>query len=474
MMRPHAHPERTRRSAAPPLQHEGDDCIIANVAAIGRAMGAKYVYLALRNAVSLRGRSSGTATKYWGWSEARGVLNDIDPEAVEGLRCAAVNRTPSAGGGGCVFVRHIPSGPGRGAAFVVISWDDAASGDEDALTFIELLTRMVLDDVPPQTNEVSAPDTVSSLIEECRLPVLCVARDILAHVNSPAIDFFGGRDAAELMNGSIGHVTRPGHRETEPRHRSGSNEPEGHRTLRSDPRHARIYSVPLLLDGVPYAISAVTSQGKAEKRRMIDALEHQRQRIGLELHDGLGQLLTAARIASSGIAEAAAECEAPYRDQCEWLTSVVDEALALMRGITDELSPAQLLRGDDLAKALEGLAEVTRRISGVECTLACSGEIEIDDPDRRVHVYRIVQEAVNNSVKHARANNIAISVEQSDMDEILITVMDDGVGVPTDTDRGSVGIESMRYRAGLISGDLSIESLSSRHTTVTLKLRPAP
>jgi len=201
-------------------------------------------------------------------------------------------------------------------------------------------------------------------------------------------------------------------------------------------------------------------------RRIADALEEQRRQIGLELHDGVGQLLTAIRIRSQSLVELAASDA--LREECLRLAEEAEQALALLRSISIELSPAGLVRGDTLRRALEMLAESTRNL-GFDCQFSWSGGVRFAEASARAHAFRIVQEALNNAVKHAAARSIRI-VGRTDADAFVLVVADDGIGFDVDRETYTLGLQSRRHRARSLGAALTIESRIGTGTTVTCRI----
>lgn len=206
-----------------------------------------------------------------------------------------------------------------------------------------------------------------------------------------------------------------------------------------------------------------------EPLEALNGFERERQRIGLELHDGIGQLLTALRITSQDIADTIFDEDDPIRLRCLNLAMEADEALSLLRQITTELSPAALLKHDTLKAALEALVEYACQTGQVHCELQWHDDIRFRRPETRAHIYRIVQEAVNNAVKHAAARLIVVSGEAGP-EGVAISVSDDGLGFDVHKDGTTIGIQGLRYRAKLLAAELSIESTAGRGTVVTCRL----
>jgi signal transduction histidine kinase len=188
--------------------------------------------------------------------------------------------------------------------------------------------------------------------------------------------------------------------------------------------------------------------------------EDERRRLARELHDETGQALTAILLGLRAVREAP-DGDAIERAADE-LNQLAVSALEDVRRLAFELRPKAL---DDfgLAAALERLAESIRERSGMAVELEVAGVARLDD-DHETAVYRVVQEALTNVVKHAQAGTASIVVAQRNQ-SVTVVVEDDGRGFVTGpSDR--FGLVAMRERLGLLGGSLRVESENGRGTTV--------
>jgi signal transduction histidine kinase len=201
------------------------------------------------------------------------------------------------------------------------------------------------------------------------------------------------------------------------------------------------------------------------------AAEDERRRFTRELHDETLQGLGALRLALS----AARRLEDPERWKSTLLEAIgeLDTEIASLRGIIADVRPASL---DELGvqAALEALADRTRT-RGVDVALAVDLDYEAGrsttrhDPELETAVYRVVQEAVTNAVKHAGAEEVAVSVREAD-GVVTVRVRDEGHGFdPAEQPRG-YGLVGMRERVESLGGALAIESAPGAGTTVTVRL----
>ena len=193
----------------------------------------------------------------------------------------------------------------------------------------------------------------------------------------------------------------------------------------------------------------------ALEREVLEASERERRRIGHELHDGLGQRLTAASLATNALASAlqtGASADAP---RAEDIACQIREAIAETRALSHGLAPVGLEAGG-LMNALAMLAETAKQSGGVRAVFECAAPVAVPDAEQATHLFRIAQEAVNNALKHAAPGEIRIGLEQREK-SLTLEIEDDGNGLPEPlpADRG-IGLRVMRHRAGLLGGTLEI------------------
>ena len=190
---------------------------------------------------------------------------------------------------------------------------------------------------------------------------------------------------------------------------------------------------------------------------LVDVREEERRRIARELHDELGQWLTALKMELSTLASAAQRGNLDER--VANMVSMVDETVASVRRIASDLRPAML---DELGlnAAVEWLARESARRMGIEIT------VRLDDTDPPVgdavtiSLYRMVQEALTNIARHARATQVHIEVGCSS-GEAVLTVQDNGTGFSERSmyREGSHGLMGIRERAFMFGGRLEIGNL---------------
>ena len=205
---------------------------------------------------------------------------------------------------------------------------------------------------------------------------------------------------------------------------------------------------------------------------IAQAREEERRRIARELHDELGQRLTALKIDLTVLA--AHPTQADYDARVAEMQSMVDDTLASVRRIASDLRPLML---DDLGlnAAIEWLARDTSLRMGI----TVHTRLPLQEPalDQRVAtaLYRMVQEALTNVARHAQAKSVDVALQARD-GQIVLTVADDGVGFPEHAPRraGSFGLLGLRERAHMLGGRIEIRRGPQGGTTLTVRLPSDP
>ncbi|MEZ5385245.1 MAG: histidine kinase [Prosthecobacter sp.] len=201
-------------------------------------------------------------------------------------------------------------------------------------------------------------------------------------------------------------------------------------------------------------------------RRILEAEERERKRVASELHDGLGQnLLVMKNLAS--LAGRSLPAENAAVAQFKEIADAAGQALAEVRSISRALRPPELDRLG-LTKAVRAMANRVAESTDahVECDLP---EVKYDlTPEHKIGVFRILQEALNNALRHSGADRVTITLH-GESQSLTATVEDNGHGFPsTDVAVPGIGLQSMRERASLMGGRLEIVSQQGEGTRVQL------
>ena len=216
-------------------------------------------------------------------------------------------------------------------------------------------------------------------------------------------------------------------------------------------------------------------QSRQELRRLsanqVDAREAERRHIARELHDELGQRLSSLKMELSSLARAK---RGPQGDRYAALLEMVDDTVASVRRIATDLRPMML---DDLglSAALDWLTRESAQRMGIGIDLHFDEEAMPAGETAAITLYRIVQEALTNVARHARASHVTIEARRS-AGRFVLTIEDNGIGfpAPSQAQEGSLGLIGMRERAHILGGDLEIGNTPSGggRLVITLPLEP--
>lgn len=203
-------------------------------------------------------------------------------------------------------------------------------------------------------------------------------------------------------------------------------------------------------------------------RHQVDVREEERSRIARDVHDELGQKLTALQLEVSMLSARYQDDPPELSQRLRGLLNLIDVTMDSVRSIAAELRPPVLDLG--LVPAIEWQVQEFQRRTGVACELAV-GDDDIElDTERATAVFRMVQEALTNIARHAHASQVEITLMHEN-GRLLVTVEDNGVGMPPERPRGkqSFGLLGLRERALMVGGEVSIDSAPGR-TTVRIAL----
>jgi PAS domain S-box-containing protein len=210
------------------------------------------------------------------------------------------------------------------------------------------------------------------------------------------------------------------------------------------------------------------SDRKRLERTVLDISEREQRRIGQDLHDGLGQHLTGIAFMTKVQEKKLVERQVPEASDAAKIVQLVNDAILKTRELSRGLLPV-VSEAHGLMSALRLHASEVEDLFGITCRFECENTVLVHDAPMATHLYRIAQEAVNNAIKHAHANNIVIRLFGGEREGTLM-IKDDGIGIERPlTPRTGVGLQIMNYRTGVIGGNLEIRKELPRGTSVTCR-----
>jgi signal transduction histidine kinase len=216
----------------------------------------------------------------------------------------------------------------------------------------------------------------------------------------------------------------------------------------------------------------VRKEDQIRSASLLEGQEEERKRLSREIHDGLGQMLTGIKLSLGRLKPA--DNDTKYASAYEHINTLLNETIETARSVSFNLMPA-VLNDFGIGSALNILIRQMNEDGNPEI------QLEMDNPEIRynqkteIAVYRIVQEALNNIQKHARASKAKISISESS-GFLELSVTDNGIGFNPDTindSRKSLihnGIENMKTRVALLNGSFRLTTLEGEGTDIFIKL----
>ncbi|HBG28418.1 MAG: hypothetical protein A2Y10_11030 [Planctomycetes bacterium GWF2_41_51] len=219
----------------------------------------------------------------------------------------------------------------------------------------------------------------------------------------------------------------------------------------------------------PFAITT-TERDITERRRLekeiLDVTERERELIGQELHDGMGQVLTGIAVKCKGLALKLKDKASEEMKDALLISKLANKAIAQTRDLAKMLYPVDIQTGG-LVSALKTLASTTEKTMEVNCRFRCGKSVSVKNLVEAKQIYRIVQEAITNAVRHGKTSTININLRLTNKGTVL-SIENDGLDFPKlSPNRKGFGLKIMEYRTDLIGGYLDIRKRGKGGTIVT-------
>ena len=209
---------------------------------------------------------------------------------------------------------------------------------------------------------------------------------------------------------------------------------------------------------------------KLRFKAVIESEEKERKRIAEELHDGLGQLLSTAKMNVASLDDAVAQSDEEDKVVFQTSLNLIDEAVSEVRNISHNLMPGALIK----LGLIPAISDLVKKIN-------TSGKLNVDfdyDPNfeklnetSEIAIFRIVQEILNNSIKHSQAKNMTIELKKMGT-EILLLITDNGIGLDVSNIEKSKGIgwKNIHSRVAMLNGTIDIQSIKNSGTKIRITL----
>ena len=222
-------------------------------------------------------------------------------------------------------------------------------------------------------------------------------------------------------------------------------------------------------DRLKYIIGASldVTERKVLEKRILDAGEQERRRVGADLHETLGQILTGVALLSKAQSHRLAGSKEAHAAQ--EITRLLNQAVSYTRSLARGLCPVAL-GGEGLISGLYEYAATISETYGMQCVVEAQDGLNLPSEAVNEHLYGIVMEAVHSAIRQGRATKIVIGLASRD-GKLELTVRDDGKGVRNRKHHDETsGIEAMKYRAQAAGAVFKVKSVSDGGTVVTCTL----
>lgn len=214
----------------------------------------------------------------------------------------------------------------------------------------------------------------------------------------------------------------------------------------------------------------IADEQKIRFRAVIEAQEQERKRIAQELHDGLGQLLSTARLNVSGLEDEVDKADPDSARMFKNSLDLIDESVQEVRNISHNMMPSALIRLG-LVPALREQINKINQAGGVQVSLNTDGLDGRLNEGLEISLYRIVQEVLNNTLKHADARLITVTLRKL-AGEVQLSITDDGKGMDKEVIKHSSGIgwKNIYSRVEMMNGTMAVESTPGKGTSVQVSV----
>jgi PAS domain S-box-containing protein len=212
------------------------------------------------------------------------------------------------------------------------------------------------------------------------------------------------------------------------------------------------------------------------EHELLEITEKERRRIGLDLHDDLGQKLTGINLMVKGLEVSLRRKEMPEADDAKKIEGLIQQTVHHASNLARDMTVGDL-PDKDLPSALAGLATNVKNLFDISCEFKAVGGIPPLEKNVIMQFYKITQEAVTNAVKHGKARQVGINLT-GESDRLILTVRNNGLPFPSMIDqRKGMGLRIMNYRANTIGASLEVKPGKPKGTLVTCcmptKAKPA-
>jgi len=216
-------------------------------------------------------------------------------------------------------------------------------------------------------------------------------------------------------------------------------------------------------------LQKVIEERRRLENELLEIAENERRRIGFDLHDELGQMLTGMSLMIKGIEQRLTAEHHSCADDAHKVQVLATQITNHAHDLAHQFSSLDV-RGDDLSVVLKGLAGNVHKMFQIPCVFTVKGGVPDLPHDTTLQLYKIVQEAVSNAIKHGKASQVSISLT-NDHHELALAVKNDGLPFTEPAHaKDRMGLRIMNYRANTIGAHLEVKPLRKSGTIVSCVL----
>lgn len=242
-----------------------------------------------------------------------------------------------------------------------------------------------------------------------------------------------------------------------------------HRRMGGELFYAEVVLTAIPIEGRSFLHATLrdVTERRLLQQRIITIVDEEQQRLGRNLHDGLGQDLTGTAFMCNSLAKRLGELNLKEKDRAEEITRQVYGVITKVRALSRELYPPNLVE-NEIAFTLEDFASNVENVFGITCRYQQDPGIVVANIHASTQIYYVVREAVHNALRHGKARRIIITLTGK-KDRVRLLIKDNGAGVPDEID-GGLGLKIMKYRMESLHGTFDIRRNRVRGTSVVCEI----
>ena len=209
------------------------------------------------------------------------------------------------------------------------------------------------------------------------------------------------------------------------------------------------------------------AQQEMATKAVIEAEENERKRIAGDLHDGVGQMMSAARMNLSALSHSIGFTNDEQRKNYDRVVSLIDESCNEVRIVSHNMMPNALIKSGLVPAVKEFIDRIDKNI--IQINLYSEGFNKKTDSNIETVLYRVIQESVNNVIKHAKATELDISMIK-EINSISITIEDNGKGFEINRRKNfdGIGLKNIQSRVEYLKGSVEWDSAPEKGTLVAI------